>query len=791
MHPLVTFAGRSQFMVVANVATGEFSDADLNLAEVTGWQPEALIGRTARQWIHPDDRGLARAGAERLVEFGKSLIECRILHADGDYTTYQVASTLGSDGSTAYHWFRGAAQLVADHADLELYRTLVEVSADVFVVTDEFGVVEAINPAGARIHGMAQEEIVGQNLLDFMPPEGAVELERIAQRTLAGEQVVDFRVPAFDADGQIIYMEGQTSFDRDTRRYYTVERNVTDRIKRERELAIGHRFFELAGSQLALLDSENRILRANPAFLDCVEASHDDVTGEYLCFVVGVEDNDLLVEMIDRARRAGHTTSISIKAVTPKGPRMLQCSLDPADDAGSVYYSARDVTDEEQMAEELRDRAARDQLTRLATREVFHEALEAALAEGETAAVAMADLDEFKRVNDGLGHEAGDELLRQVGRRVPGAVRTDDLVARFGGDEFIVLLRNIGSDSDAMLAAEKIRAAVAHPYDIDGREIHTGISVGVTIGDGGSHDTSRFVREADAAAYEAQRSGRNTVRPFNSGLEAAIEREQIVEQELRAALRAGRIDVDVQGVFTTRGRLDGVEVLARMVMPNGERRAPGYFLDVAQRLGLLRELGEAVVERSCSKLSGWLRANPDLNLSINADPAELASPGWVEMIESALARHCIAPGQLVIEATERGMIDPHGPTGQALDQLRSHGVRIAIDDFGTGSSSLGYIRDGAVHAVKIDRSFTQQLTTNPVARSITVAVLSIANDLGIPVVAEGVEELHLLAVLDEIGCGLVQGFGLHRPQPIDEFLLDPTMVVDVVEPAPVAVRATT
>ena len=292
-------------------------------------------------------------------------------------------------------------------------------------------------------------------------------------------------------------------------------------------------------------------------------------------------------------------------------------------------------------------------------------------------------------------------------------------------------------------------------------------------------------------AYEAKRNGRNTVRSFNASLEATIARERLVEIDLRSALRDGRIDVDVQGLFSTRGRLTGVEVLLRLVTADGTRHGPGHFLDVAQRLGLLRDLGEAVVERACSRMSDWLREHPDLHVAINADPSELASPGWVEMIESALARHCVAPGQLVIEATERGMIDPDGPTGQALDRLRSQGVGIAIDDFGTGSSSLGYIRDRMVNTVKIDRSFTQELTTNPVARSITVAVVTLANDLDMPVVAEGVEDLALLPVLEELGCGIVQGFGLHRPQPIDEFLADPPMVVDVAQPQPVAVRAAT
>ncbi len=789
MDQQLTLASRDQFLVATRTDTNEFVDADLNIEQVTGWKPSDLTGQTAKSWVHPDDLAAAHAAGIRLAGSGSVTAECRILHADGSYARYQIVSTLGAGGRTAYHWFRGAAQLVAEHADAALYQRLVEVAADIFVVTDSDGFIEAINPAGAAIHGRRQADIVGRHLLEFVPPEAALVLNDIVERAADGERVVDFSIPAIGGDGQILHMEGQSTYDRETGRYYTVERNATERVKRERELAIGHRFFELAAVHLALLDAENRILRANPAFIACFGATEDDLRDHYLCNVLGLDDPSDLIGMIDQVRGTREPVDTTLCAETPNGRRTLACTLQTAGPDGIVYYAARDITDEARMADELIDRATRDQLTRLATREVFHESLEACLDTGMTVGIVMADLDDFKRVNDGFGHEAGDELLRLVGQRVLGAVREDDLVARFGGDEFVILLQNLRTKSDAMLAAEKVRAAVAHPYHLDGREVHTGVSIGLTVGTIETHDASQLLREADAAAYEAKRNGRNTVRMFNRSLEATIERERLVEDELRAALRDDRIDVDVQGLFTTRGRLTGVEVLVRLVTESGDRLAPGHFLDVAQRLGLLRELGEAVVERSCSRLSPWLREHPDLHVAINADPSELASPGWVEMIESALARHCIAPTQLVIEATERGMIDPDGPTGQALERLRSQGVGIAIDDFGTGSSSLGYIRDRVVNAVKIDRSFTQQLTTNPVARSITVAVVTLANDLGMPVVAEGVEDIQLLPVLEELGCGIVQGFGLHRPVPIDEFLIDPPMVVDVARAEPVAVRA--
>lgn len=788
MDRFASLSSRDQFLLVTDVRTGIFVDADPNLERVTGWRPDELKQGVAGDWLHPDDVQNTREQLRRLRDLGTVRYRTRILHANGEYVGYDNISALGLDGEIGYHWFRGAAQLIADHAPVDFYQKVVESTADIFVVVDENGIIESINPAGSRAYGHVQCDMVGRSLIDFAPPEAAGVLLDIRERAGNASVPVSFQMPAFDASGATMYLEGEATFDPTTGKFFAVERVVTDRIRRERELAIGHRFFELSSGHLALLDPDNRILRANPSFLACFGADEDALRGEYLCRVLGLEESTDLVGMIDQVRNTRDPVSTVLYAETQEGRRTLSCTLQTAGPDRTVYYAARDVTDEIRMADELLDRATRDQLTRLATREVFHESLEACLETGMTVGVVMADLDDFKRVNDGLGHESGDELLRRVGQRVLGAVRNDDLVARFGGDEFVILLQHLRTKSDAMLAAEKIRAAVAHPYQINGRELHTGVSIGLAVGTRGTHDVSQLLRESDAAVYEAKRNGRNTVRMFNRSLEATIEHEGQVEMELRSALREDRIDVDVQGLFSTRGRLIGVEVLARLVTSDGERRGPAHFLDVAQRLGLLRGLGEAVVERTCSRMSDWLRAHPDLHVAINADPSELASPGWVEMIESALARHCIAPSQLVIEATERGMIDPDGPTGQALERLRRQGVGIAIDDFGTGSSSLGYIRDRVVNAVKIDRSFTQELTTNPVARSITVAVVTLANDLDMPVVAEGVEDIALLPVLEELGCDIVQGFGLHRPQPIDDFLADPPMVVDVARPQPVALR---
>lgn len=769
MEQFETISTEGQFFLVVNTATGLVSDVDEGIVEVTGWSVNELIGEPWIDFTNRADREGIKAAMLGLAQEGRCRWAARLRHADGRFVLYQIISTIGADGESAYLWARDARRIVDEKADLWQYEKLMEMANDVFVVTDAAANILTVNRAGERVHGLDRAEMVGMNLLDFVAEEGAEVLASIAKRAAAGEEVIEFHMPAIDHDGRPIYMEGFTTFDRETQRYYTVERDMTERVTRERELEIGHRFFDLSRSHLAMIDNSGHILRANPAMLAFLR-SGADVTGRPLLAMLGLPEAGPMAAALREAADSRDTRTLNALVAIGDAERTVTCTFTPSDDGEALFYSGRDVTEEQRLADELLDRATHDQLTRLATREVFNDALDTALVSGAQVGVVMADLDDFKRVNDGLGHGAGDELLRQVGRRIAATVREDDLVARFGGDEFVVLLRGLRSEQSALDAAEKIRWAVAKPYWITGREVHVGISLGVTVGSAPDHSPSRLLREADAAAYAAKRAGRNTVRLSDYGIEASIVRDQSVEVELRAALNQGTLDVDVQGVFTTDGELSGLEALVRMPGADGVRHGPGRFLDIAGRLGLLVELGDAVIDRTFERLSPWLSENPMCFASVNADPAELAAPGYASRFAAALERHDVAATQVIVEATEKSMVEPEGRAARTLDELRGLGVTIAIDDFGTGASSLGYLRDLKVDVVKIDKSVIQTLAEDVVARSITVAVLCLATDLDMPIIAEGVEHAELLPILHDLGCPLVQGFALHRPEPVDEFL---------------------
>lgn len=762
--------GRLFFAV--GIADGVVRDVNQAAIEHTGWQLSEMSGRHWVDLVHDDDRrgaekAILRVGAEESCRWTS-----RLGHADGDSTIYHCDATLSADRTVAYISASDSAVALQEQEDLWQYARLSDLAEDLFVVSDRMGRIITLNAAAERLHGLKRQECIGRPLTDFLPPEGVEILAQLPARYHNGEETIRYTIPAYDHQRREITLECVTTFDRDTQRWYTVERDMTRRVARERQLEIGQRFFDLSASQLVLLDKSGRIKRANPSFLAFAATDHGDVIGGELWRVLETGRNSPLFDAFERLRSGSDSQTVVVPVGAGGQARTLLMTLTPADDGSLVFYSSRDITEEQRLAEELLERATHDQLTRLANRDVFDENLDAILHAGQAASVIMIDLDEFKRVNDTLGHDAGDQLLALVGARLENAVRTEDLVARFGGDEFVVLLQGTRAEHDAAAVAEKIRKTLSQPYNVGGRILHITTSLGVATGSPNTHTASKIFREADAAAYLAKRSGRDRSQVFDAELERTILDEQVIESELRVALDGGHIDIDVQGIFDTEGTMAGVEALVRLVSTTGARLGPERFLGVASKLRLLGRLGEMVIERSFSSMSGWLRQNPARTLSLNIDPSEIAVPGFLANFNKAMARHAIDPEQLIVEVTESSVLAPNSPASHALDRLRESGVKIAIDDFGTGASSLGYLRDLRIDELKIDRSFIDSINDNPVTEAIAGSVISLAAKLGIIVVAEGVGLPAHLDKLRELGCPLAQGFLLHKPVPVDEFLLE-------------------
>ncbi len=761
-------SGRMLFVI--DVLEGRVLDADAAVSAESGWSIEQLVDCTWADFIHPDDRCGVQQAASRVLQHKHCRWSCRLRHSDGQFFHYQCDATLGSKGAIAYIWASATEKQADQRADHWQYQRLVDLADELFVVADQRGMVVSMNAAAERTHGIVQSDWIGKPLADFVPPEGRPILDSIAQRFRDGEQSLRFTVPAYNSVGEIITLEGFSIWDPDTRRWFMLERDITKRVQRERDLEISQLFFERSPGQSALLDNAGRIMRANPAMLQFLECEMDQVTGQGIEQLLGLADSALMSDVLQRVIESGETIDLDLQTTVAGRERTLRMALIASSNRQSVFFTSRDITEELRLNSELVDRATRDQLTRLANREVFNLTLDDMLVNGQCVAVMVLDLDNFKHVNDSLGHEAGDELLLLVAQRLRETLRGDDLVARFGGDEFVILLGGTRARRDAVQVAEKVRQVLAEPHRVAGREVSATTSLGVAIGSADTHSASQLFREADAAAYKAKHLGRNRIQLFDSELREATQLQQSTELRLRSALRADAFDIDVQAIYTHKGDFWGIEALARLTHEDGTRSGPETFLGIARQLGLMSSLGEVIFNKSMRLLQPWLASHPAATLSLNTSAAEVGAPGFFRMVTDAIERHQIRPNQLMLEVNESSLLTPGSAAEQALDNIRGCGVGIAISNFGSGSSALSHLRDQKIDQIKIDGSFIRCLEQDRIANRITASIINLARELDIDVVAEGIETRAQMEILRDLGCPLLQGFLFHRHTVIDEFL---------------------
>jgi diguanylate cyclase (GGDEF)-like protein/PAS domain S-box-containing protein len=450
----------------------------------------------------------------------------------------------------------------------------------------------------------------------------------------------------------------------------------------------------------------------------------------------------------------------------PRGedvPLLVSVSTATTADGGIVTVIARDIRDRKALEARLTHDATHDQLTGLLNRAGFAAAVDARLAASdEPHALLFVDLDRFKRVNDTQGHAAGDEVLREVARRILGLVRADDLVGRIGGDEFVVLGRGLRSDT-ARRFADRAVTALGEPFRLPtGEQAHLGASVGVACTQPDRPiDADRLLAEADLAMYAAKPGGAGKVRAFDESLQRAVAVDVRQEQALRRALTAGDVPVHFQPIVRLRDeRIVGVEALLRWADPHDELANPARLVQVAESSGLIHDLGAHVLERSLRAVVDWRRHRPDLTVAVNISAHQLARGTIVPAVRRALRVTGADGPALHLEVTETQLLDDTDAAARQLAELRSLGVGISLDDFGTGFSSLTHLSTLPIDTVKIDRVFSA-MVVEPGRRGpsgLAELVVAIGAILGLDVVAEGVETRDQARRLRELGCELAQGY---------------------------------
>jgi diguanylate cyclase (GGDEF)-like protein/PAS domain S-box-containing protein len=445
-----------------------------------------------------------------------------------------------------------------------------------------------------------------------------------------------------------------------------------------------------------------------------------------------------------------------------------------------------DVTDRKRMEAELERLALYDSLTGLPNRALFSDRLGHAIdrrGRSQATAVYFLDLDRFKRINDSLGHGAGDEVLREVAGRIQRTIRPEDTVARFGGDEFTVLCESVGGVLEAVGVADRLQRELAEPVRAGGAELRLSASIGIAMAEPGDEvEATRLVEDADAAMYRAKERGGARTELFDMAMRERAVEELAIEQELQQGLGRGELRLFYQPLVNLEsGEMVGAEALIRWEHPDRGLLSPDKFLPVAEESGLIVEVGAWAVGEACRRLRDWDRRNngdgSSFSLAVNLSARELTHPDVVPTVLNAVRRAALDPHRLTIEVTESTAMADRETGFRALRELSQAGVRIAIDDFGTGYASLDHLREMPADILKIDRSFVAGMTANSPDSALVAAAIAMGRALEMEVVAEGIETSEQVADLRELGCPLGQGFLFARPLPPDE--LDGLLGADV------------
>ncbi|UCU98286.1 EAL domain-containing protein [Acidovorax radicis] len=445
-----------------------------------------------------------------------------------------------------------------------------------------------------------------------------------------------------------------------------------------------------------------------------------------------------------------------------------------------VLSVCRDITDRKRSEQEIERLAFYDALTGLPNRRLLLDRLQRSIAACQRTknlgALLFIDLDNFKDLNDTLGHDMGDQLLAQVATRLVGSVREADTVARFGGDEFVVMLEALAPDvqsaaNQTETIAEKLLASLNQPFALDGGQHYSTPSIGITLFGDERLTVDELLKRADLAMYQAKAAGRNTQRFFDPDMQAAVNARSNLEADLRQGLARGELLVHYQPVVDHQSQLLGAEALVRWRHPERGMISPGDFIPLAEQTGLILPLGQYVLQTACEQLQHWGRhpSTAHLTVAVNVSARQFRQPDFVAQVLQTLQNHNADPRKLKLELTESLLLGDIEDTIARMVQLKSEGVGFALDDFGTGYSSLSYLKRLPLDQVKIDQSFVRDVLTDPNDAAIVRTILALAKSLDLQVVAEGVETVGQLTFLRLHGCEAFQGFLFGRPGPVDLF----------------------
>ncbi len=658
----------------------------------------------------------------------------------------------------------------------KLYRAL-EQSPVTVMITDTQGTIEYVNPKFVETTGYTEDEAIGQK--PSILKSGNMEDEDYKElwETISSGNTWSGEFQNRKKDGTVYFESTSISPVRDTSgniiNYISIKEDITTRKKVEDQLRMNATVFETASEGIVITDTNNVIKTVNPAFTRITGYGLDEVIGKTPAILnSGLHDDEFYKELWSSLNSKGYWNGEiwnrrKDSAIYPEW-LSIAAIKDESGDVQEYVAVFSDITRRKQDEEQIRHQANFDALTKLPNRSLLVDRLSQAIVSAKRlshkVALLFIDLDRFKSVNDSLGHVTGDELLKQVAKRIGECVSESDTVARFGGDEFVIVLPDIVKANEAADVAQRVISAIDQSYRIFGREIYVGASIGITIYPDDSHDSNTMLRNADMAMYRAKEAGRNNYQYYTSLMNEQAQRRMELERDLRKAVDNNDFFLVYQPIISIKtGDIIAVEALVRWQHPRKGVIGSDIFIPVAEETGLIGTLGRWILKEACLQVSDWKSQGLDIKVNVNISSRQLTLGLETSEINDIIKKSGISSSLLMLEITEGFLLDGTRPTMKWLNEIKKMGIGLAIDDFGTGYSSLGYLKRYPMDTLKIDRSFINDILDDKGDASLVEAIISMSHSLGLDVVAEGVENEGQLELLKQLGCDKAQGFLIGKP----------------------------
>ena len=788
------FHNNPDAILIMRAEDGMIMDFNDGFSRLLGYSREDVIGHTdidQNFWHNPNERMVVADILQHEKEVlgyettfrtreGQLLhveISLRYIEIDGDLCIL----CLGRDITK-----RISAEAALIETEEKFEKIFTQSPDGIIIIRQEDGIITDLNDAFAERSGFTREDYIGVVFTQFLSPETQREIPHL-QDELSNEGIFTNReIMFYNSSGEPMpsLISGST-LELSGERYTMViakdiskQRATEERLRRSEQRFRG--IFENAPIGILLVDMQGRLFQANHTAAELLAYDEQHMYGIHVSRLVPQADRAALKQTLEQLSNSSSPLHKSErKLVCQNGIEMwanfhILLQRDRDDMPSYFIVQLADISDIKRGQERMEQMAFYDTLTNLANRRLFQDRLNQTIEQcsryNRSAALLYLDLDNFKRVNDTLGHEAGDFLLREVASRLKNCVRSEDTVARPGGDEFTVLLNEVTTPSDAGLVAQKILNHLREPLDLDGHPLVVTTSIGITILPSDGRDPNTLMRNADLAMYKAKERGRNNYQFYSDDLNQNAVKRLRTEYELRQALEHNQFELFYQPkVSLTTQKIVGVESLIRWNHPTRGLLGPHEFIEIAEDTGSIIDIGSWVIEeacRACQALNA-IAQNP-IDVAINISPRQFRDPNLVTTLRRSMRELALNPKNIEVEITETMLMQDVEAAEHTVRRFAELGVRLAIDDFGTGYSSLNYLKRFPINTVKVDRSFVMDLPGNPDDLAITRAVVAMAHQLNMEVVAEGVETPEQLACLAEEGCEYAQGYLFSKPVPLSQ-----------------------